>query len=323
MLSTILPDEPDHVACQIPGGPVRTTARAVATTLITGLETDGSLRFRATEGGSSTPGPRTIPISGCSSQRPGQQQRSPERTDARHFAHRTTPRFARRDIGRFQRRPRPRQSLHHADHWRHAEATHLSQFVQLAGVWSADGQRIAFASTQGGKPRVWTIAPAVSPASAVLGRLERQLRSHLGPRLAHPLSAGRQSQLLRARSRDGEERLLVKDSSVGWMFSPVYSPEAGRLPWPGIGARRGASGSSTPRPSRDAGVHDRGASLCQSGGPPMALDLCGRREELGLRGLTAPLGETMTDAKILIVPLNGGEVKTLAALPSKKSAASP
>jgi len=33
------------------------------------------------------------------------------------------------------------------------------------------------------------------------------------------------------------------------------------------------------------------------------------------RGLTAPLGETVTDAKILRVPLNGGDAETVAALP--------
>jgi hypothetical protein len=33
------------------------------------------------------------------------------------------------------------------------------------------------------------------------------------------------------------------------------------------------------------------------------------------RGLTARLGETVTDAKILMVPLNGGDVQTVAALP--------
>jgi hypothetical protein len=33
------------------------------------------------------------------------------------------------------------------------------------------------------------------------------------------------------------------------------------------------------------------------------------------RGLTAPLGETITDAKILVVPVNGGDVQTVADLP--------
>ncbi len=34
-----------------------------------------------------------------------------------------------------------------------------------------------------------------------------------------------------------------------------------------------------------------------------------------LRGLTAPLGETLTDARILTVPVDGGQVKTVAAIP--------
>src|SRR5258705_3227711 len=29
--------------------------------------------------------------------------------------------------------------------------------LSMAGAWSADGKRVAFASTQGGKPRVWTV----------------------------------------------------------------------------------------------------------------------------------------------------------------------
>jgi Tol biopolymer transport system component len=33
------------------------------------------------------------------------------------------------------------------------------------------------------------------------------------------------------------------------------------------------------------------------------------------RGLTAPLGETVSDAKILLVPVNGGDVRTVATLP--------
>jgi Tol biopolymer transport system component len=32
--------------------------------------------------------------------------------------------------------------------------------LSVGGVWSADGSRIAFASTQGGRSRIWTVGAA-------------------------------------------------------------------------------------------------------------------------------------------------------------------
>jgi Tol biopolymer transport system component len=120
--------------------------------------------------------------------------------------------------------------------------------------------------------------------------------------------------------------LLVNDSSVGWIFSPVYSPDGRSL----------AVHWNRPR-DRPAhrGVYiidarTRGERLVYATPPagtsasssmPVAWSADGRSiyvlegMALTFRGLTAPGGETMTEARIVRVPVNGGEAKAVTLLP--------
>jgi Tol biopolymer transport system component len=113
------------------------------------------------------------------------------------------------------------------------------------------------------------------------------------------------------------ERPFVKDSSVGWIFSPVYSPDGRKI---AVQWNR--------RPNRGIwiiDINDRHETLVYrtSAASTMPIGWSGDGSAIyavegknsTYRGLTAPLGETLTDAKILMVSLNGRDVKTVAALP--------
>ncbi len=116
------------------------------------------------------------------------------------------------------------------------------------------------------------------------------------------------------------EQPLVSNSDVGWMFSPVPSPDG----------RRVAVMWSRPK-SRGIWVVDtvdqRQSFVYKSDAnwtAPIGWAADGTAiyavegKTLALRGLTSPLGETLTDARILRIPLNG-EPKTIAALPSQET----
>jgi Tol biopolymer transport system component/DNA-binding winged helix-turn-helix (wHTH) protein len=197
------------------------------------------------------------------------------------------------------------------------QLTFLNSF-SLGGVWSADGKWIAFASIQGGKPRVWTVdagggIPRALSSSDLSDSFD--LAWSPGSQILYQQAGNRNYYELDPETR--EERLLVKDSSVGWIFSPVYSPDTrkiavfwNRRPNRGIWVIDTKDRHETPvymtsaATARPVGWSADGSSIYVVAGKNAAS-----------RGLTARLGETVTDAKILMVPLNGGEVKTVAALP--------
>jgi Tol biopolymer transport system component len=197
------------------------------------------------------------------------------------------------------------------------QLTFLESF-SVAGVWSADGKSIAFASTQGGKPRVWTVNAS--------GGIPRALSStDLSDSYEVAWAPGSQILYQQAGNRNyyqldpetGKEQLFVKDSSVGWIFSPVYSPDGQKI---AVRWNR--------RPSRGIWVidpQDRYETLVYKTSTlstiPFAWSADGSAiyavegKTSAYRGLTLPLGETLTEAKILLIPVNGGEVKTVASLP--------
>jgi len=197
------------------------------------------------------------------------------------------------------------------------QLTFLDSF-NVGGVWSADGKRIAFASTQGGKPRVWTVdADGGIPRTLALGDLSDSfdLAWSPGSQILYQQAGNRNYYELDPDTR--EERLLVRDSSVGWMFSPVHSPDGRKIvvawagrPNRGIWVIDAKTRREAPVYTTAAGVHypvgwsADGSSIYMVEGKNSTY-----------RGLTARLGETVTDAKILMVPLNGGDVQTVAALP--------
>jgi Tol biopolymer transport system component/DNA-binding winged helix-turn-helix (wHTH) protein len=199
--------------------------------------------------------------------------------------------------------------------------------LNLEPVWSADGKRIAFVSVEGGQPGVWAIRadggePLALPSTDLSETFD--LAWSPGPRVLYQQSGNRNYYELEPDTR--ARRLLVNDSSVGWIFSPVYSPDGRSL----------AVHWNRPR-DRPAhrGIYiidarTRGERLVYATPPagtsasssmPVAWSADGRSiyvlegMALTFRGLTAPGGETMTEARIVRVPVNGGEAKAVTLLP--------
>jgi Tol biopolymer transport system component/DNA-binding winged helix-turn-helix (wHTH) protein len=187
----------------------------------------------------------------------------------------------------------------------------------VGGAWSADGQWIAFASTRGGKPGVWTVNAG--------GGIPRALSSSdlsdsfdvawsPGPQILYQQAANRNYYELDPQT--GKGRPFIRDSSVGWIFSPVYSPDRQKIavfwnrpPNRGIWVID-TEGHETPVYMTSAGFA-RPVGWSADGSAIYAV--AGKTS--ANRDLTAYLGETVTDAKILMVPLNGGEVRTVAPIP--------
>jgi Tol biopolymer transport system component len=198
------------------------------------------------------------------------------------------------------------------------QLTFLDAF-SVGGVWSADAKWIAFASTQGGKRRVWTVnagggIPRAVSSSDLSDNLD--LAWSPGSQILYQQAGNRNYYELDPETR--KERPFVRDSSVGWMFSPVYSPDGRKI----------AVRWNRP-PNRGIWVidtRDRHETLvykisAASSMVPIGWSADGRsiylvegKPSTG-RDLALSLGETLTEAKILMVPVDGGEVTTVASLP--------
>jgi len=115
----------------------------------------------------------------------------------------------------------------------------------------------------------------------------------------------------------GVEKPFVSNAAVGWMFSPAYSPDGSKIAvaW----NRRSARGiwivdvlNHQQRPvyaTADSTVLPIGWSA--DGTAIYAVE----GKTSAIRGRMTPLGETMTNARILMIPANG-DPKTIIALPS-------
>ena len=109
------------------------------------------------------------------------------------------------------------------------QLTFLDSF-NLEGVWSPDGTRIAFASTQGGRPRVWTVdaaggIPRLLVSSNLSGESFDLTWSPATPILFQ--QPGNQN-YYELDPDTGRERLLLA-RPVGWIFSPLHSPDSQKL----------------------------------------------------------------------------------------------
>jgi Tol biopolymer transport system component len=102
-------------------------------------------------------------------------------------------------------------------------------------VWSPDGTEIAFASNEGGKTAVWKVGSQG-------GRIYQFAKTELSessyaivwapmPNIMYHKIGHRNYQILNPKTE--EETPLVKDESVGWIFSPVfYSPDRKKIAVP-------------------------------------------------------------------------------------------
>jgi Tol biopolymer transport system component len=190
--------------------------------------------------------------------------------------------------------------------------------LSVGGAWSADGTRIAFASTQGGQARIWTVGAAGLPMRPVSsGDVSDTFDVVWGPgqRILYQ-RAGNQN-YYELDPDTASERLLVPDGSPGWLFTPVYSPDATKIavmwhrpPTRGIwiidtdAGRERLLYPSSARSVTPIGWSRDGAWIQVVEG-----------KVGGFRGATSRVGETMTDVKILRIALNDGAVETVASLP--------
>jgi Tol biopolymer transport system component len=195
--------------------------------------------------------------------------------------------------------------------------TFLDSF-SVGGGWSPDGHQIAFASTLGGKPRVWTMEVAGGQARALLSSDLSDTFDLVwtpGSRILFQQPGNRNYSELDPEARG--ERPLLGDSASGWASSPVYSPEGTKIamfwnrpPDRGIAVidaagRRATLLRRTTKSSAPVGWSADGGTIYVVEG------------EVGpRRGLTAPNGETKTGTSILALSLDG-RARTVVQLPGE------
>ena len=102
----------------------------------------------------------------------------------------------------------------------------------IAPAWSPDGKRVAFGSNEGGAHRVWMV-----DADGGNRRLLAKTQLSPDPVAEITWSPGHCILYQRPGHRNlaildpdtGEEKLLVRNESVGWLFYPSYSPDGKKV----------------------------------------------------------------------------------------------
>ena len=192
--------------------------------------------------------------------------------------------------------------------------------TNVGAAWSPDSRQIAFASTSGRKPQVWTVdarggIPRRRSTAIVSDSFDV---SWLPAGIAYQNPGNRNYTLLNPDT--GDERLLVPDPADGWIFQPVAN-DRGQVAvfwnrdrttgerdgiWlidPAGGQRRLVRATSA------ASAYPIGWSASND------FVFVVEGEVAVVREATSRLGETMKNASILKVPVAGGEPQVLAHIP--------
>jgi Tol biopolymer transport system component/DNA-binding winged helix-turn-helix (wHTH) protein len=195
--------------------------------------------------------------------------------------------------------------------------TFLDAF-SVGGGWSPDGRQIAFASTLGGKPRVWTMEVAGGQARAVPSSDLSDTFDLVftpGSRILFQQPGNRNYSELDPEAHG--ERPLLAESASAWVFSPIYSPDGTKIalfrnqpPDRGIWVVDAAGGGARL-------LHRTTKSIDPVGWSADGRTVYVVEAEVGpRRGLTAPNGESKTHARILALSFDG-RTRTVAQLPGE------
>jgi Tol biopolymer transport system component/DNA-binding winged helix-turn-helix (wHTH) protein len=193
--------------------------------------------------------------------------------------------------------------------------------LSVGGVWSPDGRMVAFASTEGGKPRIWVVnadgsSPRPLPVSDPSDTFE--LAWAPGDRPLYQITGGRNYSIIDLQGR--RQQSLIKDSSVGWVASPAYSPDRRKLvvawnrpPVHGLFVFDAVDLRETLIYRNPGPTHLFPWPIGWSSDAKFIYAYRGKRA--ATRGVTVPYEETLTEASIVRISLAGGHVETIVSLP--------
>jgi Tol biopolymer transport system component len=186
--------------------------------------------------------------------------------------------------------------------------------LSLGGVWSPDGGSMAFASMEGGVRRVWIMrADGSSPYPVSAGPLSDTFTVIWSPAPEILYQKAGNQTFYRLDPKTGKERLLVEERPAQWIFNPVYSPDLTKIV---VAWSRGSSTGvwmleSTGTNAKFVGPMREPIGWSADGRTLYAIE----SNRAAYRGLLATTGETLTEVRVVAVPLYGGAVRTVVDLP--------